>query len=77
MQGIFIDGRRPKSKKEVREAVARGGHVDLEATSIFGDELEGPVEDLPLGSYPFVGPDPYTKRTFYGTIRVGKTIVVD
>jgi len=70
MQGIFIEGRRPKSKKEVREALASGGAVRLEATSWFGDEYQGPVASAPVGEYYFVGPDPHTKRSFYGTIKV-------
>ena len=71
MQGITIGYRRPKSKKEVKEAVAADpGNVSLEATSMFGNEYEGPVSEAPQGRYTFVGPDPYTKRSFYGTITV-------
>lgn len=69
MQGIFINGSRPKSKKAVKEAIASGtGRVRVEATSWFGDEYDGPVEDMPMGKIGFVGPDPSTKRNFYGTI---------
>jgi ABC-type branched-subunit amino acid transport system substrate-binding protein len=78
MQGIFIDGQRPRSKKAVREAVAAGGDVRLEATSLFGNEYDGPVADAPDGRYAIVGPDPYTRRNFYGTVTVaaGKVSVV-
>jgi len=70
MQGIYINGRRPKSKTEVRKAVAEGLNVRVEATSIFGNEYDGPVEGLPEGStVTFTGPDPYTSRRFYGTIK--------
>jgi hypothetical protein len=97
-QGIYIDGRRPKSKKEVKEAVAavmayeaaikpgngsaafivalaihgrtRPTRVRLEATSFFGNEYDGPVEHAPDGLYFFVGPDPHTKRNFYGQVIV-------
>jgi hypothetical protein len=78
MQGIFLAGyRRPKSKKEVKEAVAAGNFVMLEATSIFGNEYDGDIKDAPDGKYSFVGPDPHTKRNFYGTItKSGETIKV-
>lgn len=70
MQGIFIKGQRPKSKKMVKEAVRDVPHlVRIEATSIFGNEYDGTVEDAPDGSYTFVGPDPSRDRRFYGTIK--------
>jgi len=71
MQGVFINGRRPKSKAEVKRAVADGLNVTVEATSIFGNEYEGPVADAPTGTIYFVGPDPYTSRKFYGQIVCG------
>ena len=72
MQGIFIDGTRPKSKKAIKEAVANDPwSVHIEATSMFGNEYEGPVAQMPHGRVTFVGPDPYTKRSFYGTITKG------
>ena len=70
MQGIYIGMTRPKSKKAVREAIAAGDAVYLEATSLFGNEYEGAVDTAPDGQYYFVGPDPHTKRNFYGTITV-------
>ena len=76
MQGIFINGRRPKSKKEVKEAVAAGLRVSLEATSMFGNEYDGPVSEAPNGTYSFVGPDPYRLRNFYGNITVSPKGVV-
>ena len=78
MQGIYLSGyRRPKSKKEIKETLAQGGEVILEATSVFGNEYDGKVSDAPDGSYTFVGPDPYTKRNFYGTIKkTGDTVKV-
>lgn len=68
MQGIYIAGRRPKSKKEVKAAVIGGEHVSLEATSIFGNEYGGPLSGAPDGVYYFVGPDPSRNRKFYGQI---------
>ena len=71
MQGIFIGLDRPKSKKQVREQVeVDATKVRLEATSVFGNEYDGPVSQAPDGEYYFVGPDPYTKRNFYGTVKV-------
>lgn len=70
-QGIFINGRRPKSKKEVREAVlANPESVRLERTAWIGDEYDGPVSEAPEGMHHFVGPDPYTSRKFYGNVVV-------
>ena len=78
MQGIFIiEGgveRRPKSKKEIRETAPE--QVLIEATSLFGGEYAGRASHV-VGKVYFVGPDPYTKRNFYGTIeRVGGKVVV-
>ena len=73
MQGIFVNGRRPKSKKEVKEAVAANPlRVRIEATSVFGNEYDGVLTSAPNGSYTFVGPDPHTSRKFYGTITVSE-----
>ena len=82
MQGIYIDGRRPKSKKEVKEAVQAGqlDRIDIEATSWFGNEYGGPLtvlvaqavnKGLGVDTIYFVGPDPHTKRNFYGSLDVG------
>ena len=90
MQGLFIMHggaeawhkkfpRRPASKAAVKRLVQAGGakHVHLEATSAFGNEYEGPIERAPDGRYTFVGPDPYTKRDFYGTIeKTGDSITI-
>jgi hypothetical protein len=73
MQGIFIGFDRPTSKKNVKETLANpktAHRVRLEATSFFGDEYDGAVADAPNGTYYFVGPDPHTKRKFYGQIIV-------
>lgn len=69
MDGIFIKGQRPKSKKAIKEAVAAGERVRIESTSLFGG-YDGPVGEAPAGTYNFVGPDPYTARNFYGSIVV-------
>ena len=79
MQGLFIHGKRPASKKAVKEAMStEPGIVSIEATSVFGNEYDGPADHLPEGvSVTFVGPGPYTSRKFYGVIKKqgGKLIV--
>jgi hypothetical protein len=75
MQGIYVDYERPKSKKAVKEAIADDpARVYIEATSLFGNEYNGPLPGLKDfngdRTVSFVGPDPYTKRNFYGTITV-------
>jgi hypothetical protein len=78
MQGVFIEGRRPKSKKEVREAVSAGRQVELERTALVGNEYGGDVTQAPEGQAQyFVGPDPYTSRKFYGQVlRRGDKVTV-
>ncbi len=83
MQGIFIKGRRPKSKKEIREFVrdsyyrpdspttvpTRLHRLAIEATSMFDNEYDGPLSEMPHDNkVNFVGPDPRQSRKFYGTI---------
>lgn len=78
MQGIYVTFNRPKSKKEVKEAIAANpASVSLEATSVFGNEYDGSIVDAPDGKYTFVGPDPCNNRKFYGTItKKGEKITV-
>ena len=70
MHGVFVNGKRPKSKKAVKEAAAADPRsVRLEATSVIGNEYDGPAADMPIGrQIAFVGPCPYTRRRFYGSI---------
>lgn len=71
MYGIFINGKRPASKKEIRICAADAHDVRtirLEATSYFGNEYDGLLSDAPDGTYTFVGPDPERNRKFYGNI---------
>jgi len=68
MDGLYVDHRRPKSKKAVKEAVQDDpARVSIESTSMFGG-FDGPLTEAPVGTYHFVGPDPYSDRRFYGTI---------
>lgn len=66
MQGVFVSYKRPKTKKELR--TADPSDITLEATSIFGNEYDGPLTEAPPGQYYIVGPDPHTKRNWYATI---------
>lgn len=67
--GVFVDGKRPTSKKQVREAIKDNpARVVLEATSWFGNEDSGNLAEITNGNYYFCGPDPYTSRKFYGQI---------
>lgn len=75
MQGLFIRGRRPASKAELRRTLASGpaaaGDIRVEGTSLFTEEFVGPLSKAPVGTrIDFVGPDPYTDRKFYGRIAV-------
>jgi hypothetical protein len=70
--GIFVNGTRPKSKKAVKEAVKNNDRIRLENTSLFPGGYDGDINDAPDGRYDFVGPDPYTKRVFYGNIFVSR-----
>jgi hypothetical protein len=75
-QGIYINGQRPKSKKVVKEYVALYPEkVRLEATSMFGNEYDGSVENAPDGTYTFVGPDPHRDRKFYGNIVISRGVI--
>jgi hypothetical protein len=73
--GAFINGKRPASKKAVREALAS------DPASVVFDKTAGlfdgwgnlTVADLQPGvKLSLVGPDPETKRNFYGTLELDK-----
>lgn len=70
-QGIYLSGhRRPKSKKEIKEAVNNNKMVVIEATSIFGNEYGGRLSEMPKNNTViFCGPNPHSDRRFYGTIK--------
>lgn len=71
MQGVWIHGERPRSKKQIREQLAEEPKsIYLEATSVFGNEFGGRVTDAPDGEHHIVDPDPHRKRSFYGTFTV-------
>ncbi len=68
--GVFIKGRRPKSKKEIKEALATDPKsVSIESTSMFGGDknFSGTVSET-MPEITFAGPCPHTSRKFYGQI---------
>ena len=73
MQSIFLGHGRAKSKAQLKRVLKgeidgfEAKHISLEATSMFGNEYDGPITEAPNGRYTFVGPSPYDRR-FYGTI---------
>jgi hypothetical protein len=79
--GVFIRGVRPKSKKQVKEAMkATPASVTWQNDSAFGPDagMTYPGNALPEGlNDTFVGPDPHRSRKFYGQIKVkdGKVTV--
>lgn len=81
MYGVWMrNGRRPESKKAMREALAGNHYIILHDTSMFGpgpDIAVGGGNAAPDGTYVFVGPDPYTARKFFGQVVVkgGKVVV--
>ena len=72
MDGTFVNGMRPKSKKAFKEAVkANPKDVAIEITSVFSpDEGIHNLTNMKPGSYAIVGPDPYHNRKWYGTLTV-------
>jgi hypothetical protein len=71
MQGVFP---RFKSKKAFRE---EADQASFEATSMFGNEYDGPIIEAPNGTYYVVGPCPHMNRKWYAsvTVRDGKVTV--
>lgn len=68
-QGIWDANYRPiPTKKALREAIKEGKGLYLEATSIFGNEYDGPLSEAPAGSYWVVGPDPRRDRRWFAQI---------
>lgn len=74
-QGIKIGDSFPKTKKELKEAVASNPErVRAIATSMFGDEYHGVITDMPKDKkVVFAGPDFQYNRRWYGTIKWNAT----
>jgi len=83
MQGLYVTRNERNSKKHPDRPGSRkliedilNGKVDgltiddinVEATSMFGNEYGGPLRGAPAGEIHFVGPNPHKLRNFYGTL---------
>lgn len=69
MYTVTINGDPPKSKADVKKAVALGRRVSL-WTDGLGGESGGTIDvDLTPGSYTFVGPSAYNRK-FFGTVTI-------
>lgn len=70
--GAFINGERAKSKKAVREALQDDpDSVSFDCTellTVFTGQIFLPEEIQPDWKLLMVGPDPYRRRNFYGTV---------
>lgn len=57
------------TKKALKEAAKAGVPFTLQSTSMFGG-YNGPVTELPVGiTFNVVGPDPYSKRDWFASVR--------
>lgn len=72
-QGIYIKSgtERPKFMKDAIAAIKEDpSKVYLEATSLFGNEYDGPVSEMPLNQTVYiVGPDPQRRNWFMNLTR--------
>jgi hypothetical protein len=77
MQGCFINGERPESKEQLRQAIEAGESIMIENIQFFGSEYWGPLDKMPDGAMAaIVGPDPFIARDWYMTIRKTKGRVI-
>lgn len=73
--GATVSGRRPASKKALREALASAPEtVEFDSTAMMGpragDTIKATAADIGSYSLSVVGPDPYTRRDWYATVEV-------
>ena len=72
--GAYVDSKRPKTKKALREALnSNPDSVVFDATSVFTHVI-GSIQanNLPEGvTLTVVGPDPYTLRKWYASVTRG------
>lgn len=69
--GAHIEGRDPKSKKELKQRVEVEPHtVSLYTTSAFDSYFNLSVPHLDDGKYSVTGPNPYDARKWYATIEI-------
>jgi hypothetical protein len=75
--GVYINGKRPKTKKELREAIKNDpSSVTFDVTSMFDSTSSYKADDAELirsgVALSIVGPDPYNDRKWYATYKKGK-----
>lgn len=78
MQGVFLFGRRPESKAEIRRFLSQEAPdlfgLVIEATSVFDNEYDGSLFNADKHkTFSVVGPDPRANRSFYGVISYSTT----
>lgn len=70
--GVYINGKAPKTKKELKAAIADPAQhhlVRFYSTGALDARSSFTVDTLPQGQKLSVcGPDPHQKRSWYGTI---------
>jgi hypothetical protein len=71
--GAYVDGKRPATKAALKRALAENpASVEFDGTSPLGpqySDLSG--VNVPEGvSLTVVGPDPFTSRKFYATVKI-------
>ena len=72
MQGVFVNGERPRFKKDLAAALTDAPEtVTFQQTApMSSTEYDGVATDAPSGQDLFVcGPDVYVKRDWYATCR--------
>lgn len=71
--GARVNGERPKSKKALKDALANAPHTVVFDNTGPGGTYVTPDASLILS---VCGPDPYTKRVWYGnvTVKAGKVV---
>jgi hypothetical protein len=72
--GAYVGGTKPATKKALREAVASTPErVRFYDTSMIDNRGDVGIEDLRPNDV-IVGPDPYTKRSWYANVKNGKVV---
>jgi hypothetical protein len=72
--GAYVDGVRPKTKKALKEACANDPNrtrVVFDGTAL-NNEGHRYTLDHPNDTLQVCGPDPYTKRNWYASVKNGK-----
>lgn len=71
--GAYVDGKRPATKAALKRALADAPEtVTFDLTSAF-NSVDAPLTgvSIPAGTkLSVVGPDPYARRNWYGTVAV-------